>query len=152
MESSQPRSMQFFFYGTLLDGSDNPVARGIHALLELLGPAQVCGHLHAIPDEQGWFPALLPGQGQVLGKAYRPRAHFGAADLARMDAYEDFDSADPAASLYVRQPLPLAGGGEAQVYVWNRSLPAGSQPIPGGDFRAWLQAQGFEQFRGLREA
>ncbi|WP_088308185.1 gamma-glutamylcyclotransferase family protein [Novosphingobium sp. B 225] len=144
--------MHFFFYGTLLDGSDNPVAQDIHALLDPLGPAQVAGDLHAIPDAQGWFPALVPGGGQVHGKVYRARAHFTPADLARMDAYEDLDPGDPAGSLYVRQAMLLAGGGEAQTYVWNRPLPAGSQPIPGGSFRDWLTAQGFEQFRGLRDA
>lgn len=144
--------MRFFFYGTLLDGSDNPVARYIHSLLEPVGPAQVAGELHAIPDPQGWFPALLPGQGAVQGKLYRTRAHFTHADLARMDAYEDFDPADPAASLYLRQTLLLAGGGEAQAYVWNRALPEGSQLIPQGSFRDWLKQQGFEQFRGLRDA
>lgn len=144
--------MHFFFYGTLLDGSDNPVARDIHSLLEPVGPAQVAGELHAIPDPQGWFPAMVPGGGQAHGKLYRTRAHFTDADLARMDAYEDFDPADPAGSLYVREPVPLIGGGDAQVYLWNRPLPDGSLPIPGGDFRAWLNRQGFEQFRGLRDA
>ncbi len=144
--------MQFFFYGTLLDGSDNPVARDIHALLEPVGPAQVAGDLHAIPDAQGWFPALLPGDGLAWGKVYRPCPHFTPADLARMDAYEDFDPADPAGSLYLRTALPLESGGEAQTYVWNRPLPEGSMAIPHGDFRRWLNEQGFAQFRGLRDA
>ena len=144
--------MHFFFYGTLLDGSDNPVARDIHALLEPVGPAQVAGDLHAIPDAQGWFPALLPGHGLASGKVYRPRPHFSPADLSRMDAYEDYDPAHLAGSLYLRKTLPLVNGGQAQVYVWNRPLPHGSQPIPHGDFRRWLNEQGFAQFRGLREA
>ena len=69
-----------------------------------------------------------------------------------MDAYEDFDPADPAGSLYLRTALPLVSGGEAQTYVWNRPLPEGSMAIPHGDFRRWLNEQGFAQFRGLRDA
>lgn len=144
--------MRFFFYGTLLDGSDNPVAQDIHALLEPLGAAQVAGSLHAISDPQGWFPALVPGDGQVHGKLYRTRAHFTDADLARMDAYEDYDPTDPAGSLYVRQSVELIDGDVAQIYIWRGPLPEGSQPIPEGSFRDWLKRQGFEQFRGLREA
>lgn len=144
--------MHFFFYGTLLDGSDNPVARAIHALLEPVGAATVQGVLHAVPDEQGWFPALLPGDGTVHGKLYAARRDFTPADLARMDAYEDFDPADPAASLYLRQTCQTGQGGTAEVYLFNQPLPQGSRPIPTGSFRAWLEAEGLPQFRGLREA
>ncbi|MDP3905848.1 gamma-glutamylcyclotransferase [Novosphingobium sp.] len=140
--------MPFFFYGTLLDGSDNPVAAAIHALLEPVGPATVHGALFAVPDALGWFPALVVGDGLAHGKLYAARAGFGAADLAAMDRYEDFDPANPAASLYLRQELELTGGGSAQVYVWNRPLPAGAEPIADGDFRHWLESRGMPQFRG----
>lgn len=140
--------MQFFFYGTLLDGSDNPVAQAIHALLEPVGPTAVRGTLYAIPDALGWFPALVAGDGTAHGKLYAARSGFTPADLARMDGYEDFDPADPAASLYVRQELELAGGAAAQVYIWNRPIPAGAELIAGGDFRHWLASRGMQQFRG----
>jgi hypothetical protein len=65
-----------------------------------------------------------------------------------MDGYEDFDPANPAASLYVRQELELTAGGAAQVYVWNRPLPAGAEPIDSGSFREWLDSRGMPQFRG----
>lgn len=146
------RAMRFFFYGTLLDGSDNPVARAIHALLEPDGPATVSGALHAVPDAAGWFPALLPGTRPVHGRTYRARPGFSPADLARMDAYEDYDPAAPATSLYLRTELALAGGGAAQAYLFNRPLPPGSRLIPHGDFRRWLAETGATQFTGLREA
>lgn len=63
--------IRFFFYGTLLDGSDNPVARSIHAKLVAEGPATARGELHAITDPEGWFPALLPGEGEIRGGLYR---------------------------------------------------------------------------------
>ena len=142
--------MRFFFYGTLLDGSDNPVAQSIHALLTPEGPAAVRGRLHAIPDGAGWFPALLPGDGLVHGRTFRASASFADADLARMDAYEDFDPAAPDRSLYLRRELELAGGGVAQAYRFNQPLPEGSLPIPHGDFRRWLDETGADQFTGLR--
>ena len=147
-----PTAMRFFFYGTLLDGSDNPVARAIHALLEPEGPATVRGALHAVPDAAGWFPALLAGDGAVHGKAYRARSGFSPADLAQMDAYEDYDPDAPDTSLYIRAELALAGGGTAQAYRFNRPLPPGSQPIAHGDFRRWLAETGQSPFTGLREA
>lgn len=144
--------MRFFFYGTLLDGSDNPVARAIHALLEPEGPAVATGSLYAVADAAGWFPALLPGSGQVHGRSYRTLAGFSPADLARMDAYEDFDPATPDASLYLRTELPLISGGTAQAYLFNQPLPPESQEIPHGDFRRWLAETDRRQFTGLREA
>lgn len=140
--------MRFFFYGTLLDGSDNPVAQAIHALLEPVGPATVRGALYAMPDAQGWFPALVGGDGVAHGKVYAARPGFSPADLASMDGYEDFDPASPASSLYVREERELDDGTAAQVYVWNRPLPAGAEPIASGSFREWLDSRGMPQFRG----
>ncbi len=138
--------MRFFFYGTLIAGSGNPVARAIHARLCPVGPATTKGRLHAIPDPDGWYPALLPGTGTVHGRLYETAADFAAADLALLDAYEDFDPARPAASLYRREPVIVleAGGAEgpAEAYRFNRSLPADALPVPGGDFARWLAARG----------
>lgn len=144
--------MLFFFYGTLLDGSDNPIAREVHRLLEPRGVATAQGALFAVPDEAGWFPALLPGEGQVHGKLYAPREGFSLADLARLDAYEDYDPARPEASLYLREEIVLGQGGSVQTYRFNQPLPALAQPIPRGDFRKWLAETGLAQFTGLREA
>jgi gamma-glutamylcyclotransferase (GGCT)/AIG2-like uncharacterized protein YtfP len=144
--------MRFFFYGTLLEGSDNPVAREIHSLLEPVGAARVAGQLFAIPNPDGWYPALLGGGGEAHGMLYAARPQFSADDLARIDAYEDFDPANPEASLYIRRSISLVEGGEAQAYVWKRPLPDGARPISHGDFRRWLADQGLRQFTGLRDA
>lgn len=61
---------RFFFYGTLIAGAA-PVAeplRGALSKLRELGPAQVSGTIHAIPDPQGWYPAMLAGPGTVAGR------------------------------------------------------------------------------------
>jgi len=146
------KDMRFFFYGTLLEGSDNPVARGIHALVTPVCEARVAGRLFAIPDPDGWYPALLAGDGEAHGMVYTARPQFSAVDLARMDAYEDYDPANPEASLYIRRSMSIADGGEAQAYVWNRPLPVGAQSIGHGDFRRWLAEHGFKPFSRLRDA
>jgi gamma-glutamylcyclotransferase (GGCT)/AIG2-like uncharacterized protein YtfP len=148
--------MRFFFYGTLVAGSGNQVATAAQALLSDMGPATVSGQLHAVPDAEGWFPVLLPGDGVVHGRLYAAGADFDAAELARLDAYEDFDPDSPDSSLYVRMGIAAtntAGAtGEAQVYRFNQPLPAGSRPIPGGNFHAWLTEEGLPIFRGHRSA
>jgi len=148
--------MLFFFYGTLLDGSDNPVAQDVHRLLERIGDATTNGDLVAIPDAQGWFPGLIASEGTVHGALYRSRDQFTPADLARLDAYEDVIPAEPERSLYrrVEREAMLADGSlhMAQIYLFNQPLPSGSQAIAGGSFRRWLAERGESAFSGLREA
>ncbi|MBM3595606.1 MAG: gamma-glutamylcyclotransferase [Alphaproteobacteria bacterium] len=141
------KAMRFFFYGTLLEGSGNAVARALQGRLRPVAPASVKGALFAIPDPHGWYPALVPdGQGTVQGTVSEALASFTDADLARMDALEDYDPARPDLSLYVRRAVMLDGGGEAQAYVWNRPLPGDAIRIPQGDFRRWLAETGFREF------
>lgn len=148
--------MHFFFYGTLLAGNANPVAQAIHRLLRAAGPASIVGALHAIHDEAGWFPALLAGEGQVHGQLYETLPGFDTAALGRMDSYEDFDPADPAGSLYLRETcLATAPSGETcnvQVYRFNQPLPQGSRRIPGGDFAAWVKLEQVPVFAATRSA
>jgi gamma-glutamylcyclotransferase (GGCT)/AIG2-like uncharacterized protein YtfP len=136
--------LRFFFYGTLIRGSANSAARAAHRALRDLGPAQVAGALYAIPDPGGWYPALLSGGGVVHGRLYEVLAGFGAADLAALDAYEDYDPANPASSLYLR--IALANG--AYAYRFNHPLPAAARPIPSGDFATWIAAEGLMPFGG----
>ena len=154
--------MRFFFYGTLLDGGYNAVAAWLHGRMELIGPASVAGVLEAVPDPEGWYPALLEGDGQVHGRLYETAADFGAEDLARLDAYEDYDPLQSESSLYLRQTLTvkLASSGtgngtgsgdstcQAQAYRFNRPLPAGARAIPHGDFVRWLAEEGLAPFGG----
>lgn len=133
--------MRFFFYGTLIAGSGNAAEAEVHAKLRDLGPATVAGELYAIPDPEGWYPALLPGKGMVHGRLYETTREFAAADLARLDAWEDYDPAEPEIGLYRRE-----AEGEVQVYRFARALPPGARPIPGGNFAAWLAAEGLRGF------
>jgi gamma-glutamylcyclotransferase (GGCT)/AIG2-like uncharacterized protein YtfP len=142
--------MRFFFYGTLIAGSGNAVATAAHRRLHDLGPATARGALYAVGEAAGWYPILLPGSAHVHGRLYAVTAYFGAADLAALDAWEDFDPADPAGSLYRRVTLPVtdAGGatGEAQAYRFNGAAPPEALAIPGGDFHAWVQHTGRRPF------
>lgn len=141
---------RFFFYGTLMAGSGHPVASALHARLHPLGPATVPGALFAIPDPLGWYPALLPGEGAVHGTIHAAGPDFSAQDLAAIDAFEDFDPADPSGSLYCRLVLPVRPDGgqevEAQAYRYNRPLPEGALPIRGGDFAAFVRERGLPVF------
>jgi len=142
--------MRFFFYGTLIAGSGNRVAAAAHALLRDLGPATARGALYAMGEAEGWYPALLSGAGAVHGRLYEAVPFFGKADLAALDAYEDFDPTDPFGSLYVRATVVVADAAgafcEAQVYSFNQPLPPGAQALPGGDFRAWIAREGLRPF------
>lgn len=142
--------MRFFFYGTLIAGSDNPVAAAAHARLRDLGPATARGALHAVGTADGWYPILLPGPGTVHGRLYEAAPGFDEADLSALDAYEEFAPSDPAGSLYVRRTIIATDAGstphEAQAYSFNRPLPPGVQPIADGDFCAWIVREGLKPY------
>lgn len=144
--------MRFFFYGTLIAGNANPVARAIHALLQPLGPATLAGDLYAIPDPDGWFPIFTSGDGTVHGELYAAGPAFAANHLAMLDRYEECDPASPETCAYLRkaQKVRDAGGGavEVQVYCWSRPVPAGAVRIAGGRFGEWVRLAGVVPFGG----
>lgn len=146
--------MHLFFYGTLLDGSDNAMAREVHRLVSRLGAATVRGNLFAVPDPQGWFPALIAGEGAVHGGLYEATSALSPAQLARLDAYEEYDPLNPAASLYLRAAMQVTDAQDAavmaEVYLYNQPLPPGSCAILSGDFRQWITARGEAPFAGHR--
>ena len=145
--------MRFFFYGTLIAGSANPVAARVHARLRDEGPATARGSLHAIGEAEGWYPAMLAGAAPVHGRLYAVAPGFDEADLAALDGWEDFAPADPAGSLYVRATIIVADAEgtfhEAQAYVFNAALPPGALAIPDGDFAAWITREGLRPYGAL---
>ncbi len=135
--------MRLFFYGTLMAGSGNAVARGIHARLLAGVPAVVAGGLWAIPDVGGWYPALVLGAGGVVrGFVHEAGPGFGAADLAALDDWEgdDYDRCELA--------VTLADGGcvTAQGFVWAGALPGDAEAIADGDFAGFLRRRGLKAF------
>ena len=140
----------FFFYGTLMAGGGNAVAKAAHAKLGAGRAGTVAGRLYAIADPQGWYPALLPGAGRVAGFVYAAGPEFGADDLAALDGYELFYPDDPAGSEYRRGEVAvtLADGAEAsaEAYLYARALPEGAVLIEGGNFAAFLAETGAKPF------
>jgi hypothetical protein len=121
-------------------------------------PMHFAGHVaHAIAgiaDPERFFTTLRTLGVDVVPHAFPDHHRFTAADLARLDAYEDYDPARPEASLYIREPLSVTGSDgmtvTAETYRFARPLPEGSLPIPDGDFRAWLAEAGVAAFAGRR--
>lgn len=144
------KAMRFFFYGTLIAGSGNPVAAAVHGHLRDLGPATARGALYAIGEPEGWYPIMLAGAGPVHGRLYEAAPGFGEADLAQLDADEDFDPAAPARSLYLRTTIIVADAQgvlqEAQTYSFNGPLPSAALPIADGDFSAWIAREGLRPY------
>lgn len=143
--------MRLFLYGTLLAARTNATARALHGALGPGTMAWTPGLLHAIPDPDGWYPALVPvpaDRGVVVhGVLHRTTAAFDATMLANVDAYEDFDPQAPATSTYLRRALAVTPLGQttpvkAQAYCYNRPLPPAAVPIPAGDFIRWLTDRG----------
>jgi len=144
--------MRFFFYGTLQAGNSNPAIAAIHRRLIAEGPASIPGRIVAVPDNDGWFPALIPGDGEVHGQVYAAGPDFTAEDLAVLDRYEEYDPASPATSWYLRETMNLTSGEPVSVYRMNGTPPEDAVPIPGGDFRAWLKAADLPEFSGRNDA
>lgn len=124
-----------FIYGTLL-----PTLCRHDALqgAACLGPARVRACLHDL----GEYPALVPGEGVVLGEVYA----VDAALLAHLDAVEEVVPGDDAASLYLRRKIRLEASAQglpqqAWTYVYNRSV-AGRPWIADGDYRQFLRERG----------
>ena len=128
--------MQLFFYGVLLEGL------GEWPFLEGIGPgrrATTRGRLFGLRGTTGWYPALVPGDGLVIGAVHEA----GMADIASMDAFEGVD--------YLRTPIQVEADGqqiEANAYLWVSDLPDGSEHISHGDFARWLAESGRNPITG----
>lgn len=141
-------TMHLFFYGVLIDGLASPSIRALLAGLGPGRPATTRGALFAIPDPRGWYPVLLPGEGEVCGMLHEA----GTVDLAALDRFEGVDPADPPAGEYRREPVEVVpeGGGPlmADAYLYNRARAPEVEPIPHGDFARWLRETGHAPLAG----
>lgn len=136
--------MHLFFYGVLLG---DLASERIAAMLAGLGPgrrATTRGILYAIPDPRGWYPVLLPGEGEVRGMVHEA----GSVDLAKLDRFEGVDPTNPRAGEYRREPIHvfLSEGATimADAYLSNRAPAPDFEPIAHGDFARWLRETGRE--------
>ena len=101
-------------YGTLMKGNHND---RFMRNAELVGEGRFKGDLYCL----GGFPAVMHGEGDVVGEVYR--VPVGAIpDIDRLEGY----IARTDSGMYLKRKVAVQVGGEtieALVYIWNRDLP-----------------------------
>lgn len=132
--------LPFFVYGTLLRGQPNHFMWAGAALK--VEKAVLPG---AALYDCGAFPMLaLRRAGTVKGELVWVRENRYAALLARLDALEGIDPAEPGRSIYQRQPQWVLNttqqGQHAWVYIGNENVARHLPEVPGGDWAAHLAA------------
>ncbi|MCB0640528.1 MAG: gamma-glutamylcyclotransferase [Phaeodactylibacter sp.] len=117
------------FYGSLRQGLDGRQKLNIEAFIEYLSNCRVPGRLYDL----GPYPGLLLSEaGQVVCELYHIK---DAQCIALLDAFEDFDPRNQAASLYLRKRIPVPGHHlEAWIYEYNRPVRP-DQFITSGDWK-----------------
>jgi gamma-glutamylcyclotransferase (GGCT)/AIG2-like uncharacterized protein YtfP len=135
----------FFFYGTLQREELSDTARRVLPKLISLGRAFLPGRILAVKERSFVYPALLPAlrEGQfAFGTCFKAANDFSEDDLTLLDAYEAYFPNAPATSEYLREQadVTLESGGcvAAWCYFYHAPLPAYAEPIPSGDFLAYL--------------
>ena len=129
--------MNIFVYGTLMTGLQRQRAL---SRSHFIGNGTITGELYDL----GRFPALVKGDSNVLGEVYE----ISEQTLNMLDQIESYDPDNHQESLYVRQAVNvhLDSSGEpisAESYYYNRSIKGRGTLIVGGDYRAFLDEQGF---------
>jgi gamma-glutamylcyclotransferase (GGCT)/AIG2-like uncharacterized protein YtfP len=120
-------------YGELLSGLDSPQPPGqaLKGGLVMRGSCWIPGVLYDL----GQFPALVPGNGQVLGELYEVTDPGLFVDL---DWFQTYDRGRETEPEYVRCLIPLIEPEvEAWVYMYDRD-PAGHPRVESGDWRGHL--------------
>jgi len=126
-----------FLYGVL---RADIAPAGVGPLLAGIGPgwsASVPGELWAVPDPQGWYPALVAGSGTVQGMVHEA----GDVDLGALDAFEGAE--------YRRTSVTATtASGElpAMAWLYTAPLPNGAERVSDGDFAGWLADTGRAPF------
>ena len=101
-------------YGTLMRGNHND-----HFMedAKLIGEGQFKGDLYCL----GGFPAVMPGEGIVVGEVYRVPVEA----IPNIDGLEGYDARTDS-GMYLKRKVIVHVGDEtieALVYIWNRGLP-----------------------------
>lgn len=129
-------------YGTLLRTFGLHDRLGVANALAFEGPCVIPGTLYDLGRYPGARPLHGDADARIQGECYRLRDR---ATFDRLDAYEGYDPADEASSLFVRRRVTLLepAGHDAWVY-WYNSTPPGPQVASGdwathvdGDDRDW---------------
>lgn len=122
-------------YGTLMHGLSGDLQRILEAALTPIGSCLIYGTL----IDLGSYPGLVPSEsaeiGHVKGELWRIDA---PTVMEQLDAYEDYDPANLAGSLYVRRWTLLAEP-ETQAWVYHYNGSVKDRPrINHGDWRCYI--------------
>lgn len=132
---------RLFLYGLLQPDLAHGEAASLIAGLGDGIAAVATGHLFAVQDPQGWYPAFVPdAEGSfVCGQLFDA----DNLDMAGLDAFEDEGEAYDRRSVAVK---PKDGRWTtAQTYCW-RGDTRGLDPISHGSFARWLEQTGRQVF------
>jgi gamma-glutamylcyclotransferase (GGCT)/AIG2-like uncharacterized protein YtfP len=125
-----------FFYGTLMTGFERRRRLGIDAKMRYRGR----GWIQAALFDVGLYPAAVPaGEGRVWGEVFELVEPDTV--LAALDEIEGYRSAEPDASLYLRQQasVTLPGNEREDAWVYFYNAPLGKAPrIESGDYLEYL--------------
>jgi gamma-glutamylcyclotransferase (GGCT)/AIG2-like uncharacterized protein YtfP len=118
-----------FVYGSLRPEVGHPMGVRLGRVAHYLGGASVQGELYRV----SWYPALIPGRGDVRGDVYGvPESLW-----SELDAFEEAEGENPEYRRELSTVLLDSGiRVEAWVYWYNRPV-TGLRRLPGGD---WLAA------------
>jgi gamma-glutamylcyclotransferase (GGCT)/AIG2-like uncharacterized protein YtfP len=132
--SAAPRSEALFVYGSLR--SPHPAHALVSPYVTRTAPASTTGRLLALPDGYpGLVDVVADAAARVTGELLQlrdPDAAFAVLDRYEGDAYRR-----------VLRAITLADGSEHQAWCYTLTptgMARGGQPIPGGDWLAWLRA------------
>ncbi len=119
-----------FVYGTLMKKCrSNEWARHLHQNARYIAEAYTWGKLYLIEA----YPGLIKGKNKIWGELY----YFEEDEILQfLDEYENFDLANPATSLYVREKIKcftLDQSFEAYTYLYNQGV-EGKIEIENGKF------------------
>jgi gamma-glutamylcyclotransferase (GGCT)/AIG2-like uncharacterized protein YtfP len=121
-------------YGSLQSGMELEGRPELDEALRLVGPCWIAGALYDLGD----YPALVRGDGSVLGELYEI---IDTQVLALLDWFEQYDENDLDGSAYHRLRVRLLDPAvDAWVYLYNRDL-NDVPPIPTGDWRHYLRTR-----------
>ncbi|ORE90266.1 gamma-glutamylcyclotransferase family protein [Aurantimonas sp. 22II-16-19i] len=130
----------FAFYGTLMDDAGDAETPATEGLVRRLGSCRLAGILRDHGDYPGFFPHgdADEADGTAAGRLVVAELHelLSPAAFAVFDAWESYDPADEAGSMYVRRRIPLAEPAGTTAWVYVSQLSPGDPEVPGGDWRA----------------
>jgi len=136
------RIRHILLYGSLRRGEANCAALGLAEALRFVRGVRFAGRMYDLGD----YPAVVPGDGEVVGELFEVA---DAAVIERLDAFEayrpgdsaPYDAAGDTGSLYLRKVIGCEGV-TAFVYLYNGPAADLRTPVPSGDWVAHRRARG----------